>query len=122
MTDGIKVLVCGGRDYRDRRRVFEVLDGLVMDLARPPVSTIIQGEARGADTLGKVWARSRRVRVESYAADWETHGRAAGPIRNKRMLDEGRPDLVVAFPGGRGTANMVEQARAAGVEVVVAEP
>ncbi|MEM9912925.1 MAG: hypothetical protein AAF922_19365 [Pseudomonadota bacterium] len=45
-------------------------------------------------------------------------GRAAGPIRNKEMLDEGCPDLVVAFPGGRGTANMVKQAQAAGVEVL----
>ena len=53
-----------------------------------------------------------------FLPDWEKHGRAAGPIRNKLMLDEGRPDLVVAFPGGRGTANMVKQASAASVEVI----
>lgn len=52
-----------------------------------------------------------------FEADWHTHGRAAGPIRNRRMIEEGKPDLVVAFPGGRGTANMVNQARAAGIEV-----
>jgi UDP-N-acetylmuramoylalanine-D-glutamate ligase len=59
-----------------------------------------------------------RIPVETYEADWDTHGKAAGPIRNKRMLDEGKPDLVVAFPGGRGTANMISQARKAGVEVI----
>jgi UDP-N-acetylmuramoylalanine-D-glutamate ligase len=51
-------------------------------------------------------------------ADCETHGRSADPIRNRRTLDEGKPDLVVAFPGGRGTAHMVSQARAAGVRVI----
>jgi hypothetical protein len=50
-------------------------------------------------------------------ADWNTHGRAAGPIRNQRMLDEVKPELVVAFPGGRGTADMVRRAREAGVNV-----
>jgi hypothetical protein len=51
-------------------------------------------------------------------AEWETLGRKAGPIRNERMLTEGKPDLVVAFPGGRGTAHMTRLAREAGVEVV----
>jgi hypothetical protein len=53
-----------------------------------------------------------------YPADWAKHGRAASPIRNQQMLDEGRPNLVVAFPGGRGTADMVRRARSAGVEVI----
>ncbi len=54
---------------------------------------------------------------EVYEADWHEHGRAAGPIRNARMIAEGRPDLVIAFPGGRGTADMVSRARKAGIEV-----
>ena len=53
-----------------------------------------------------------------YRADWEGLGRKAGPIRNQQMLDEGKPDLVVAFPGGRGTANMMRIAREAGIEVI----
>ena len=52
------------------------------------------------------------VVVEEFKADWDKFGRAAGPIRNAQMLREGKPDLVVAFPGGRGTANMVAQAKA----------
>ena len=68
--------------------------------------------APGADTLAGRWAETRGVPVEAYPVDLERHGCAAGPIRNKRMLEEGRPDLVVAFPG---TADVVQQARAASV-------
>jgi hypothetical protein len=52
-------------------------------------------------------------------AEWESLGRKAGPIRNQRMLTEGKPALVVAFPGGKGTANMVAQARATNVRVFI---
>ena len=55
----------------------------------------------------------------AYPANWKKHGRAAGPIRNKQMLEEAKPDLVIAFPGGAGTANMVKQAREAGVKVEI---
>lgn len=116
----MRVLVCGGRDFADRDWLFAVMDKLARE--RGPVSTIIHGGARGADTLAGEWAASRNCPAEAYIADWASQGRAAGPIRNKRMLDAGRPDLVVAFPGGRGTANMVRQAKAAGVEVLVAPP
>jgi hypothetical protein len=57
------------------------------------------------------------VPIDVYVAQWKKHGRAAGPIRNQRMLDEGKPDLVVAFPGGRGTADMIRRAERAGVPV-----
>ena len=83
------------------------------------VTAIISGCARGADTLGIEWAEARGMEVARFPADWETHGRAAGPIRNQQMLDDGKPDLVIAFPGGRGTADMVRRARAAGVELIL---
>ncbi|BAQ18361.1 hypothetical protein GL4_2928 [Methyloceanibacter caenitepidi] len=79
---------------------------------------MIHGNATGADALAGFWAIAVGVPILAFAADWNKHGRAAGPIRNKQMLDEGKPDLVIAFPGGRGTANMVRQARERGVEVV----
>ena len=72
----------------------------------------------GADTLGAEWAKAQGIPCEVYMADWEGLGRKAGPIRNQRMLDEGKPDLVVAFPGGRGTADMVRRARSAGLDVL----
>jgi hypothetical protein len=52
-----------------------------------------------------------------YKAEWDKHGRAAGPIRNQQMLDDGKPDLVLAFAGGRGTDDMCRRAREAGIEV-----
>jgi len=82
-----------------------------------PISSIIAGGARGADTMAKHLAHAWNVPFRMFKADWNKHGKAAGPLRNQRMLDEGKPDLVVAFPGGRGTADMVRRARAAGIEV-----
>jgi len=105
------ILVCGGRDYADYDRLESVLDDL------SPVC-VIHGGASGADTLSHCWAAKRGRAAVAFPADWRTHGRAAGPIRNQQMLDDGKPDVVVAFPGGRGTANMVNLARAAGVEVI----
>lgn len=82
------------------------------------IDVLIEGEAPGADTLSREYADRCKIPVEPYPAKWRLHGRKkAGPIRNGQMLVEGKPDLVVAFPGGTGTANMMRQARAAGVEV-----
>lgn len=116
MTDR-RVLVCGGRDYCDLPTVNAFLDGIT-----PRPTMIIHGGARGADECAWRWACRSCVPDEAYPADWKTHGRAAGPIRNQRMLDEGKPDLVVAFPGGRGTADMVRRAKAAGVKVIEVKP
>jgi hypothetical protein len=82
------------------------------------IDTIIHGCAPGADTWADRWATFAGRNCERYPADWRLHGRAAGPIRNAQMLAEGKPDLVVAFPGGKGTQNMVRQARAYGVRVI----
>lgn len=103
-----RVLVCGGRDYADYWTVFEVLDG---QHKSDPISCLIEGGALGADRFARRWATDRGVRLQTFDADWMKYGRSAGPIRNKAMLAVGRPDLVIAFPGGRGTANMVRQAR-----------
>lgn len=111
---GLRVLVCGGRDFGD---------GLMLDDAlsrvrhHRGVSHLIHGGARGADALADVWARYHGVPRSVFFAQWHTHGKAAGPIRNQRMLDEGKLDLVVAFPGGRGTEDMVRRATEAGVRV-----
>jgi len=109
----VRVLVCGGRDYHDIRSVFTSLDGLV-----PQPTFVMHGGANGADACAGEWSHRRRVECRVYQADWNKHGRAAGPIRNQKMLDHGKPDLVVAFPGGIGTADMVRRAKAAGVRVL----
>ena len=56
--------------------------------------------------------------MAEYVADWATHGKKAGPLRNQRMIDEGHPDLVIAFPGGKGTDDMTRRALAAGVATI----
>ena len=86
--------------------------------AQRRIVALMQGGAPGADRLARDWAAARPdIQRFVCRADWASHGAAAGPMRNARMLEWG-PDLVVAFPGGRGTADMVRQARAAGVEVI----
>ncbi len=115
----MRVLVCGGRDFSDRERLNDVLAQKVGFAGHPdlPRDTIIVGCAKGADTLAEQWANRAGHRVERYPADWERHGKAAGPLRNQRMLEEGKPNLVIAFPGGRGTADMIARAEKAGVAV-----
>ena len=111
----MRVLVCGGRDFKDQT----LLNHTLYQLSRAEIITaIIEGNATGADRMAGYWARKNKIDDIKFPADWNAHGRAAGPIRNAKMLKEGKPDLVLAFPGGRGTADMVRQARAAGVKVV----
>jgi len=88
-----------------------------LDAIQPKPLVIIHGDAPGADQLADKWARLSQVAVRRHPADWTELGRAAGPIRNQEMLEEEKPDIVVAFPGGRGTADMVIRAREAGVPV-----
>ncbi len=108
----MRVLVCGGRTFDDRPMLLRVMDRIH---ATREITTIIHGAARGADLLAGAWAVMRRVPVQEFPADWNRHGKAAGPIRNQRMLDEGKPDLVVGFPGGTGTRDMLTRAERAGV-------
>ena len=115
----MRVLVCGGRNFTDRDRVFRELDDLH---AQQAITCIIHGGAKGADRSAEAWAMSRGVAWRRYLADFATLGKAAGPVRNAKMLAEGRPDLVVSFPGQRGTQDMVRRAIVAGKPVVRVEP
>lgn len=108
---GQRILVTGGRDYDDAETVARVLGEL-----QP--SEIAQGGANGADRLAALWAHDTGTWCVTFPADWAKHGRAAGPIRNRQMLDQFKPDLVVAFPGGRGTEHMVRYADSCGVPVL----
>lgn len=119
----MRVLVCGGRHYYNKQLVKKTLDQLH---AAKPISCIIHGGASGADFLAKHWSIAYgQVPHEEYKADWGNgrfgQGRSAGPKRNAIMLKEGKPDLVVAFPGGKGTADMVRKARKAGVAIMEIE-
>lgn len=126
----MRILVCGGRNYDDRERVHEILDEITNE---DEETVIIHGGANGADLFAAQWAKENNVTVLPFHADWDDlttppifvkinkHGKQynalAGFVRNQRMVDEGRPDLVLAFPGGKGTADMIERAEKAGIKV-----
>jgi len=114
----MKVLVCGGRTFSDKELLFAVLDE---EHEKYNFDTLIHGGAKGADMLAHKWCCRNGIIEVCYPANWSKYGPAAGPIRNKKMLEEGKPDLVIAFPGGRGTANMVSLAKQAGIKVKVVE-
>lgn len=139
----IRILVCGGRDfgnvprnkdhpnYQERLNEYihiqRSLDRLSVERSEmydpndnwlPSDFHIIAGGATGADTAAIDWCVNNWVNFTEYHADWKVYGKRAGYLRNVRMLEEGRPDLVVFFSGGRGTQMMVDLARSAGVEVV----
>lgn len=119
----VKVLVCGGRDYgkKEHERLW-ALSELVHLHCRYKFSSLIEGGASGGDALGREFRRITGLPGQTYPARRLTHGRAAGPIRNQQMIDDGKPDLVVAFPGGAGTADMVRRAHAAGLTVCKVSP
>lgn len=113
----MKVLVTGGREFNERERLFEVLGQLH---AGHKITHLIHGGARGADTLAGEWARNVGVQEVRCDANWNFHGKAAGPIRNRKMFEllNYEDDLVVAFDGGNGTANMVSLVEEEGFDIL----
>jgi hypothetical protein len=130
--------VCGSRTFSDPHPISAVLSGLldqsIVEFDTPLV--IIDGGARGADEWARRWFGGEvdghtylvhdKVEHATFPADWERHGKSAGPIRNQQMLDEGKPEIVWAFVDkplseSRGTANMVLRSRVAGLPVYVVE-
>ena len=103
----MKILVCGGRDYNNQFYVFYILNKLDK---QHNITCVIDGKATGADTLANKWARLKNKQFKRFPSDWKRYGNKAGHIRNKQMLDE-NPDIqmVVAFQGGRGTQDMLNQ-------------
>lgn len=112
----MRAIVCGGRDYSDEERLWRELEAFHRSEGK--ITAIAHGGARGADKMAALWGRGEHIPVREYVADWKKHGKAAGPLRNQRMLEEFKPDVVIAFAGGRGTADMIRRAEAEGIRVV----
>lgn len=106
-----RVLVCGGREFANRQWLDMVLDKC------GPIE-IISGMARGADRMAAEYGYKNGMAVHEFPADWDKHKKAAGPIRNQQMIDEGHPDAGIAFPGGTGTADMIRRLKKAGIPVL----
>jgi hypothetical protein len=102
-----RAYVGGGRDYNNYARIEAVLRTL-------GITELGTGAARGADLLTETWARRNEIDYRGYPAQWHKYGNRAGPIRNRHGLMSFAGDLVVALPGGTGTANMIRTARELG--------
>lgn len=109
----MKVIVCGGRGYADKERLYNVLTEVHQEQG---ITHLIHGAAPGADSLAGQWARDAGVQEVVCPANWNNYGRAAGPRRNLKMA-ELAPDLVIVFPGGHGTHNMATTAATRGLKV-----
>jgi predicted Rossmann-fold nucleotide-binding protein len=120
VKEGRKVVITGGRDFMDYEFVRSTLDAL-----DPRPTLIASGCATGADRLAMTWAKKMGVQFVGfpvYQSQWRVTGKGAGPIRNGLMLDILKPDLVVAFPGNRGTADCIRQAERRGITVQLVNP
>jgi len=111
----MRIVVTGGRDFDDRELAISALSSLPKD------TVVINGGAKGADTLCAEIAEELGMHVRTFPANWKRYGKKAGPIRNLQMLSSGPVDMVLAFPGGKGTANCIAQARAKGIHVFFAK-
>ena len=105
-------LVCGGRDFKDRKLLFSTLDSM-------EIECVVHGGAVGADSLAGEWALARKVPEIIVPAQWNGYGKSAGPIRNGWMLKFTKVNHVVAFPGGRGTNDMILRTEKAGIQLTV---
>lgn len=105
----MRVLICGGRDFENTAMFADAMSHISPVL--PLFTLVIEGGATGADTLARRWAEAREIPVWTFPADWKRYGpKAAGPVRNRQMLEEGKPEALIAFPGGSGTADMLDKA------------
>jgi len=110
-------LICGDRNWYDENKVCCVLLQL-----NDKEDTIINGGAQGADSIANKIANNLLFKTIVVSADWKKYGRAAGPIRNRKMLDL-KPDKVIAFHSditkSKGTADCVNETKRRGIDVEV---
>lgn len=112
----MRVLVCGSRHARDPAPIRARLDKI-----RHKIDFLVTGDASGVDAFAAAWAREWGIAHAIFPACWEYYGRDAGPVRNVWMATMVVPDLVLAFKGGSGTANMVKVATVQEIPVELVE-
>lgn len=112
----MRLLVCGSRDWTNK----EIIKKEILELQKNNnIEVVIHGACRGADLISGIVASELQIPIEEYPADWKSDGRSAGPKRNQKMLDEGKPDFVLAFHDdideSKGTKDMILRVKKAGV-------
>lgn len=113
-------VICGGRFFADQA----MFDGAMSEIIqlRGCPARIIHGDCQGADRMAAAWGKRMGIGVVAVHADWATYGLKAGPKRNQLMLDTFKPSVLVAFPGSRGTADMMRKSRKARADVIEVQP
>jgi len=129
----MRILVCGGRDFGNYKKypqlstewkrkksesafIWRELTRYTQHLSESLI--IISGCATGADENAQAWAKASGHGRMLFRAEWDKYGNAAGPIRNKQMMVNGKPEIVIAFPGGKGTKNMLSIARKNKLQII----
>lgn len=120
LINGETWAICGGRGFSNTEMFSSAMGEIVQRLGCP--ARVIHGDARGADQMTGEWGRRMAIGVVAIPADWSGHGMKAGPLRNQLMLDTYKPTVVVAFPGGQGTADMIRRSRRTGANVIEIKP
>jgi hypothetical protein len=114
----MKILVCGSRYWKDSKRIDDILSRVIFQVYHDNETTILEGGARGADRMAYLWAKENGIECIEFPADWKKYGLAAGPIRNRQMLDE-KPDMVLAFHNSintsKGTLDTLKEANKRGI-------
>ena len=105
-----EVLVCGGREFNDWTLLHDSLRKLTID-------TIVNGAARGADRMSSKYAEQYGINQILFPANWTKYNKAGGYHRNIMMIERTKPDVVIAFPGGKGTEMMIDIAKMGGYKV-----
>ena len=120
-SNTVNVIIAGTRTFADYDLLCRKCDEILHGKALTHSVVIVSGTARGADQLGERYAAERGYQVRRFPADWDRHGKAAGPIRNAEMADNA--NMLIAFWDGvsRGTKNMIDTAKNRGLEVHVIE-
>ena len=109
----MKVIIAGGRDYNFGQNDINLLDYIATKWS---ITEVVSGGATGADTGGEMWAKSAGLPVKKFPANWKKYGKIAGPLRNAEMA--AYADAVILFPGGKGTANMFENAKEFNLDIL----
>jgi len=115
----LTILVTGGRAFTNEDALYEMLDHIeAMCDSRRLGMVIVQGGAQGADKIARTWAWHNNKQLVTERANWQQHGKGAGHRRNQAMIEKYRPDICVAMPGGRGTADMVARCRTNNIPIL----
>lgn len=101
----MKTIICGGRDYHLKARDIGILNDFHFCYN---ITEVVSGGCAGVDIAGEMWAKDKCIPIKQFIPDWVAKGKSAGPLRNQEMADYA--DACIAFPGGKGTADMVRRA------------